>query len=105
MRTRSTTVIETTATRERFISVNKLENYLEHIRLCIYRQNMNILAFTGEGWCTWTVRPGLDPTFGQDTLRIGAMMYAYALQQGKSEKDAHEYAEKQMYEYIYHVGY
>jgi hypothetical protein len=66
---------------------------------------MDILAFTGNGWCSWKPRLGLDPSFGQDTLRLGAMMYAYALQQGKSEKDAHEYAERQIYENIYCVGY
>jgi hypothetical protein len=62
---------------------------------------MDILAFTGTEWYVWKPRPGLDPSFGQDTLRVGAMMYAYARQQGKSEKDAHEYAERQIYENVY----
>jgi len=66
---------------------------------------MEIPAFTGKGWCSWKPRAGFDPSFGQDTLRVGAMMYAYALQQGKSEKDAHEYAERQIYEYAYQVKY
>ena len=64
-----------------------------------------MLTFTGTEWCVWTARPGLDPTFGQDTLRVGAMMYAYARQQGKSETEAHEYAERHMYERVYDVGY
>ena len=65
----------------------------------------HMLTFTGKEWCVWTARPGLDPTFGQDTLRVGAMMYAYARQQGKSETEAHEYAERHMYENVYGVGY
>ena len=50
-------------------------------------------------------RPGLDPTFGQQTISVGALMYAYALSEGKTEENAHEYAERRMYEYVYDVKY
>lgn len=64
-----------------------------------------IPAFVRGTWVSWTPRPGLDPTVSQRMKLVGAMVYAHARTSGKSEEEAHEEAERSLYESVYGCSY
>lgn len=66
---------------------------------------MSALAWVRGRFVQWTPRAGLDPTFLHSHLRVGAMLYAFAKEQGRTEEDAQEAAEKGLYEAVYGCSY
>ena len=53
----------------------------------------------------WKPLPGLDPGLGERALQIGAVAYGIALSRGKSESEAHQEAEKTVYQSVFRVKY
>jgi hypothetical protein len=53
----------------------------------------------------WTPLPGLDPSLGEDAMRIGAVAFAEAEAQGKPEAECHVAAEAAAYKQHYRVSY
>jgi len=53
----------------------------------------------------WTPLPGLDPSLGEDAMRIGAVAFAAAQAQGKPEAECHVIAEAAAYKQHYRVSY
>lgn len=53
----------------------------------------------------WKPLPGLDPGLGERALQIGAAAFGRALSQGKSESEAHQDAERVMYQSVFRVKY
>jgi hypothetical protein len=53
----------------------------------------------------WTPRPGMDPSVGEQGMRIAATAYATAKAAGKPEGIAQQEAEKAAFEHQYHVRY
>ena len=53
----------------------------------------------------WTPRPGMDPSVGEQGMRIAATAYATAKASGKPEATAHQEAECAAFKQQYHVKY
>ncbi len=63
-----------------------------------------VAQFNGKVY-TWTPRPGMDPSVGEQGMRIGASVYAAAKTAGKPEVTAHQEAEKAAYNMQFRVSY
>ena len=53
----------------------------------------------------WSPLPGLDPSLGEDAMRIGAAAFTAAQAQGKPEAECHVAAEVAAYKQQYRVSY
>ena len=53
----------------------------------------------------WSPRPGMDPSVGEQGMRIAATVYATAKAAGKPEATAHQEAERAAFMQQYHVKY
>jgi hypothetical protein len=53
----------------------------------------------------WTPRPGMDPSVGEQGMRIAATVYATAKAAGKPEAVAQQEAECAAFKQQYHVKY
>jgi hypothetical protein len=64
-----------------------------------------VVAFTGTRFVRWIPRAGLDPSLSDATHKLGAMLYAKAIEEGKKEQEAQETAEQGMFKHTYDVCY
>jgi hypothetical protein len=53
----------------------------------------------------WKPLPGLDPSLGENSMRIGATVFAQMKVSGKPEDQCHIAAEKAAFEYHYRVSF